>query len=143
MPVGEHGRCRSGWRRLPTHESFVGFKLGLELFGRQSDVFDLLPLCAGLTSRAAIHRGSGLCPPSSPFCKIRFGDSNHAVDFNIERFAARECIFDLGGFCLVNLVQVNRQASGCVQPARAIRALVMLGLLVLQEDFVILELTTV
>lgn len=97
-----------------------------------------------------------------PGGEVRGGDPFHAVDLDVERLAAGEGVLDPGSGCsrsglvrdtlagdlrpdslvcthFVDLVQVDSETACSVEPPGTLRAAEVLGLLVAQQDALVLE----
>jgi hypothetical protein len=68
-----------------------------------------------------------------------FRDAHHAEDLGLDSLAALDGILDGSQSLLVHLLQVNRQTSSGVETAVALVAFEVLGLLVRDEDFLVVE----
>jgi hypothetical protein len=112
------------------------------LFGEHT-IFDLLSFLLGLRyragSKAELYFFSALV-----VCDVRCWDTLHAEDFDFISIPSRQCIVNTRQCVsveLVHLLDVDRQTTSRIEPTRAHAALEMLGLLMLHQNLLILELS--
>jgi len=125
-----------------THESLMGSKLRSQFLLRKRPIVDLGSFGLRLADGTRVETQFDLLA-AFVICNVRCGNTFHAENFYFITIPTRKRILDsrkIFGFQLVNLLDVNGKTTSCVQTSRAQVALEMLRLLVLHEDFLILEL---